>query len=783
MKKNNYVLLTICLLTLGSCTGEKTFHSLASAYQAKYLIEEKFEEVALDRKVASDELYKMCFESRFNIETLKKEVADYEKKVIGLPVQGFWKHLDLESLPVPQATFLKKYGESIGDLANPNTINYEGCSSLPCIFNRIYERDESDIAGYVHYIWYLKFGNYLSLDNSVPEQKSSEPGVYKSKNYKLADYLYNNDELYGLWRVTHMLQDPFTNLSNLKEIQRIPRTAIFEDYDSSVCGLAYYEGESIRLTDGCLKIDDYDIITRRLDRHKGHLYTGVIHEITHMLDYSQGSKKNRWHYSRSDQNEFQLIKSYIKTEYTSADGKTTSLWNPKTLTGNLREHAKSNPHEAFAEDIAVFRTKGENAINTFDPKYFKWISDNFYHGESYDLAGNMRQYFKKYEPLFIKDLPSIIMECSSTKNNFQSNYFSHSDLSQTKISPKMLKCLSYEVEALSKKMTAHIRLYDPDGCQVTIPAPYQDDPWASAIKQSLKKHLSVHIQAITDDPKYFSKVKDFNLILNNRSMANQAILECYNGSTLDNLSSCYEEKTLTKSKVEALKFRFTEKQALEMAKLYLSAQPYVNVIEDLYQSYKTILNAHDSLIERESEDLWKMCLKNNNKDDLKPTGSLFTPKSGYLVSSIYNCLNEQLPSTLNNIIRTVSYEGQKITNPSEEKIMLEFLAPKVNEYLYTMLGTSTSEEKKELTTKIAGIRSQLLADLSWATSANDNRVIEQSCKAQALTHINYLPLFHLKNEIFSELIMSGPCHDIMSEPVFKSKFEIKKKKFKLNPFR
>ncbi len=123
-----------------------------------------------------------------------------------------------------------------------------------------------------------------------------------------------------------------------------------------------------------------------------------------MLDYSQGSKKNNVYYYRSEGDEFLLEKKYLKIQYTSVDGKMVEIWNPKALTGNLRDHAKSSTRESFAEDIAVFRTNGENTINTFDPKYFKWISDNFYNGESYDLEGSRKQYFLKYGPRFIKDL-------------------------------------------------------------------------------------------------------------------------------------------------------------------------------------------------------------------------------------------------------------------------------------------------------------------------------------------------------------------------------------------
>ena len=122
MKKNNFVIISVSLLTLSSCSGLSVHPKMATASKPQAFVEEE----ATDRKVASedsDERYKMCFESRFNIATLKNEVSDYESKVIGTPVQGSWKHLNLESLPIPQANFLKKYGESIGDIKNPESIN------------------------------------------------------------------------------------------------------------------------------------------------------------------------------------------------------------------------------------------------------------------------------------------------------------------------------------------------------------------------------------------------------------------------------------------------------------------------------------------------------------------------------------------------------------------------------------------------------------------------------------------------------------------------------------
>ena len=762
MKKNNYFLLALTLLTFGACTGEKLTHSIATAYQSKYFIEED----SPVRSLASIDESKICFESSFNVITLQKEVAVYERKINGAPVQGQWKHLNLESLPVAQASFLKKFGDRIGDHLNPNSINYEGCNSLPCIFNRIYQRNEFDIAGYVHYLWYLKFGNYLSLDNKV-YPKLDSPGVYNGKRFKLADYLYNNEELYGLWRVIHMLQEPYVSLTNLTEIQRVPRKESLEGYAPDACGLAFSDG-NILLNDSCLVTQAYDASIAGISKNKGFLYIGVIHEMSHMLDTLEAQqRKSRNSYRSQDQDYLDLV-GFKKQEYMGVDNILVSSWIVRPGSKIIREYAGKTPMENFADTLAFFRQEGDQTKVKIDPLQFKWTSDNYFNGESYDNLGNRELLLKKYEKIFTKDLLAKVTDCFSTQKNYQSNYFTRSDFALSRLSTKMFNCISYEAETISKRMTAHIQNYDPDGCGTIFPLKIKNNSWELAVKEVLKKQFSIYINEITNDPKYLAKVLNFTLTLKNRTMANQSILECYKGSTLDDLSGCYKLKVLEKSNMAAMELHFPEDQALEMANLYLSNHPYSNVIQDLYLSYRTILNAHNSLIEKESEDLWQMCLSVPLSDDLRPSGSLFSPRKGYLISSIFNCLNTQLPSTLNGIMKTVAYDGQKITQPAEEQIILEFLIPRINERLYVSHETAMNEEKKELATHFATlsneIRSSLLADFSWITSINNNAAINDNCKKYAISQINYLPLYHLRREVFSDMIMSGPCLDITSEP-------------------
>lgn len=780
MKRSNLFFLILIFFTLSSCTKEKIPHSLATAYQSKYLTED----TSVIRNVASVDQPKTCFESTFNITTLQKEVFSYERKVVGTPVRGTWKHLNLEDLPIAQANFLKKFGESIGDLANPDSINYEGCNTLPCIFNRIYQRSEFDIAGYVHYLWYLKFGNYLSLDNKVYNQNSPTPGIYNGKQFLVKDYLYNDVELYGLWRIMNMLQDPYTNLTNLFEVQRIPRNEALEGYNSSTCGLASSAG-AIRLSDKCLDPRGYDSAIRAYTNNKGFLYVGLIHEMSHLLDYLQAKQRNIRGFNRSEEQDYIDLIGFKKQEYTDANGALVSGWVSSPNSKTIRDYAGTSPSENFADTLAFFRQDGNEAKKKLSETQFQWTSNNYFHNENYDSLGNREWLLKKYETNFTKEILTKITDCFTTKRTFQSNYFTRNDFLQSKLSSNMFNCISFEAEAISKKWTAHIQTYEPDGCGTTLPIKNQENLWDLAVKQSLKKQFGIYIEEINNDPKYLAKVINFKLTLKDRSMANQSIFECYTGSTLDNLSSCYELKALEKSKSAAIELRFPEEQAQEMANLYLSNHPYSVVAQDLYLSYRNILNAHESFIRTKTDELWQMCLDLPLSDDLKPSGMLFSPRKGYLISSIYNCLNSKLPTVSREVVNEVAYDGQKISHPVEELIMLEFLAPRIIERLHEIHESSMNTESGMLSTYFAEnsdeIKNNLLSDFSWVMSLNEGEIIK-SCMKESLVMIKYLPLFQLKSEAFNEIVMSSICREIIKEPLLEKYLNNSKIELETNVF-
>ncbi len=234
-----------------------------------------------------------CMIDTFTEETLKAEIASIEEKYKKeQKLEGSFEHLDFRDLPVTQAKYLKIYGESLGDQSGDVKYDFSSCTDVPCLLNKIYGQD-SGLEGYAIYLWYLKTGYFLSVDNkiSITETKKTDQGgsyleeresigIYQKKPYPFKDILFSKDELYAFWRLSHMLPSSYSNIPKLKEIQRIPRNMSLENKGGATCGLAW-SGGWIQLTDSCLTFG-YN------NKDSGFLYEAVTHALAHQIDYPEG---------------------------------------------------------------------------------------------------------------------------------------------------------------------------------------------------------------------------------------------------------------------------------------------------------------------------------------------------------------------------------------------------------------------------------------------------------------------------------------------------------------
>lgn len=760
MKKNNLFYLSFILLA-AACSKSKGPQTLLSRWDKNIS-----QESVVERRLASGAQAGQCLNDIFTVETLKAEIKELEKKYSGAqPVNGRWKHLELSRLPVPQANFLKTYGDQIGDLAIPEAFDYSLAEDVPGIFNVIYGNTIEE-AGYVHYLWYLKFGHMLAADNKLQKQESSIPGMYGGKLLPFTAYLFDRKELYGFWRLSLVLRAPHTTISSLKEIQRVPRGEKFEQPQyANACGLAYSEGY-INLTDGCLWFG-----TNNIDQ--GYFYASVTHEISHMLDFFEGRGTQEFY--RSHKPDYLKYTGLTLTEFVNESGQMVKKWEIIPGAQFIRDYAKSSPQENFADSVAYVRIDGDMALKNMAPDHVQFLSKDYYQGRVFDTDSMQKEWLRSYATE--NEVFKAVIECSKNTGTAKSTYFKKTDFAAP-IMPSMLNCFGVNAEAIAAETKAKILITEPDGCNSLKQYPSKTQ-WETNVKEKLTQAFNKYLLELKNDKQYLARIQTFYDQLSDKTTAREAYLQCYGEL---NEESCYQTEIGQRAIEKAAALKVPEEKSQEMAEMYVTQHAYAEIKEDTKKSYQIIVNSNLADIERQASEVWDRCETINQNDDERPTGTMFQPKNGYLISSFYNCLNVQIPDTLTDAIRNISVDGMKTQHPKEELLIGEEVRPVFMNKLQDLYRVANEQEMlgamDYISLENGVIRTRLLSNFSWVKSiANTSQVISD-CRMYAFQMISFEALYHQKKDLFSNYVDKNVCQNISNAPQFTSWVENSRNAFK-----
>lgn len=752
MRASNLIVLFL-LGTIG-CTKRPEPKTLISQWE-KYQVFES----TVERKLASS-TNGQCLNDIFTVDTLKDEVRSLESKYVNSPrVEGYWKHLDLSRLPVPQANFLKKYGEAIGDRTNPDAIDYSSCYDVPCIFNKIYQK-EDHVAGYVHYLWYLKFGHMLSADNDVYPNNNT-PGTYNGKRVELSDYLYLDHELYSLWRLSLMLKAPHTTLTSLKEIQKIPKGEKFEALDhKTACGLAYPAGY-ILMTDGCMWIS-------RKSPEISPLYEKLTHELNHQIDFQEGRELYNAHY-RSHQKDYLDLSGMTLTQYRNEKDEIVEVWGLKEGHKFISEYAKGNAQENFAESLAYFRVDGDMAISKMDKTHLNFVSRNYYQDRFFDTSSQLNRWVSANESESAKIALDVIIDCSKNSVSGKSSYFQKSDFSNPP-SNQMLSCISFHASDIAERIRAKVMISEPESC-LTFSDKKNKDDFNQLLKIHLAKSFQKFINELEKDKNFIARYQKFQKKLGDKKAAREAFITCY-GEREE--QDCYKNEVASKISSEANSLLLSEAQGQEMIELYLSRNPYYQVNNETFDYYQSFILSQQDMIFREADDLWQRCSQMSHNDVEPPQGNLFTIGEGYMISSLYTCINRQLPAHIQTAVRDMAIDGLKVEHPKEEVILTEQLKP---EFIFRLQDNYIAAKKKEYEeavnvakAELAMTKKSLVSSFHWIKNALDQSQVKADCEVEATKLVNFQPLFHLKRDLFKGFAEYS-CSKITESPEFKNWIE------------
>ena len=752
MQKNSLGLL-IAIMTLSSCSKSSGPRILISEWEKKIVPKS-----ALVRKVAaSGALKTQCLKDVFSVEMLEEEVKEIEQNYAeGERIKGYWRHIDLSTLPIPQANFLKSFGDKLGDLADPNRFQNSTCPDVPCLINSLYGK-ENHIAGYVHYLWYLRFGLLLAADNLVPNQLSEKPGIFDGKAVPFKDYLFNNDELFGLWRISHMLREPFTSLANLKEIQRVPRGFKHERAEhKSACGLAAGLGW-ITLTDECLNIND---------PYFGPLYRGVIHEIAHHVDFEGGQKIGKSH--RSLEPDYLKFTGMTLVEYVNEKQQKIRTWKMDTNATLVSIYAHTSPQEYFAENLAYFRIRGDQTFKTLTPEHYKFISDNYFGNQSYKDIDIIQSMFTKHNGNTFKAVFEALTECKKQKNSSRSKYFSKEDFSSS-LSSQMLNCVGANASLYADELRAKIAINEPEGCSV-LTGRYSKLEWDKVVKEHLRLKFNEQLQEIQRNYNYASIVETFYKEINDKKLARNAFVNCY-----DQDQKCFESELhkIALQKVEQM--GISAEISPQLAQLYTSLYNYGDTKNESLQLYDTFIKSQSELIESETENLWQTCRDTSQDDEVAPVPGDFNPANGYLISSFSNCINSGFTQSLMGILRQIKVGQFSLEHPNEELI----LTPKIKSEMLKILSASYLNDRIEeaeramvfLNEDNGEIHRKVISDFSWVEDVSDDKKILDDCKKHVYKILGNEWLFHQKKDLFSYFAQEKICSKISDSLDFKNWLE------------
>jgi len=631
MQKSN--ILLIILLFISACVEQEP-ELIISRWKTKV-------SPSLDRQLASIAGQGNCLEANFSTATLRAQILELEKDYPAVELDfGNWRHLDLKKIPVPAANFFFRFGDMIGDLKDPQAINFDGCMDVPCVFNRIYSKRDDHINGHVHYLWFLKFASLLSADNQVPVPHGPDLiGSYNGKEFSLKDYLYTEQELYGFWRLSLMLGIPHSYLPKVVEIQKIPRGEPIDPLKPDVCARASTSGY-IRLDDRCLNMDKGD---------ESAFYKHVIHELSHAVDFELGRKLKVE--MRSGMPDYRkLIGLNVVKEWVDAQGVFHYEWVEDKSVARSTAYAYESPAESFAEDLTFYRLN-PSTLNSLSEDHLKFLKQKIFSFHSYDWDTQVDELLLNLKHSVGADAFELTNSCAQGSKGSSESLFTSADFHSQTILPEMVTCLGSKALALKSDLESNIRKSTPEGCQLL--ADENKVKWDIRSRQLLVEVFEKALSDVDVSPVYQERKDELKILLADPLDARKALIKCF--GELDE-EACFNQSIESFSTIAE----------------YSEHHPYKKTKADVEEFYQALVNTNLPFLRSRARELWDTCKVDPN-DEKDHFGSVFTVTEGYLVSSIYNCINTHVTVTVEKAIPELVYDGHKAIHPREPVMVRDFV--------------------------------------------------------------------------------------------------------------
>lgn len=721
----------------------------------EWLVLKQYHDKKVNRLPSSEPKKSECLDDTYTLLGLKAEIKELEEQREE-KINGTWKHLDLSQLPAPQAQYLKGLVE-IGDLNRPDEIDYSICSDVPCIINQVYNYAEGvntkdRLEGFAIYLWYLRMGNYLNIDNKIYEQKSINPGEIEFKNnqtqevsfksYPLKDYLFSKNEIYAFWRLSHGLPLAFKQLPYLVNIERYPKGTYLESYGTMTCGLA--GGNNIRLNDNCLSLDS--------DNKSGFFYEAVTHELAHHLDTHWGRKNGGGYFSEEDFWK-QEVGGWIKEEIEENKILITK-WKPGINENQFpSSYAMKSPVEHFAETTSLYRHESQETKSRIPTSTYDWTKNRIFEKWDFTHEGLIQAGVNNNVVLDWPMLLGDLDQCLSRAGE-------HKEI-----------CINQKKQSIENKLSSFFKEQIPEGCSNFKRQDFMSS-WNKYLNEDLPSLLQKRIDSSIDLKTESNQLGEVMKKYFNAEIYQKLYLNCLGQ---DNENICYDQQLEGFLSSMEEKENFLNKDDLIWLKQQIRDYFVASVVkEQTIEVYQNFVIRSKSQIEKQANQLFTSCIPAQYNDSIFPVikGS-FSVKDGFMTGIQFNCLNEKYDLTIESFIESIEVEGRKLEEQNEKDYLKSIINPIFNANLFSAYNFARMAESN----KYSRIIKDLIPEIVSSVRMNLRKLNLQNNKEDFLSQCSIainkefgLELLYHQIQDLSKKEVQKSCEEIWNSTDFKTPY-------------
>jgi hypothetical protein len=699
--------------------------------------------------------------------------------------------LRIKLLSQPEAYFLKKANKYF-EFGN---YNLSECSNLECIFTLLYPKEDNRY-GLLNYLFFLKTGYIISNQTIVPFVTPDDPKLTtlaQVDNTSYLDYSFKLDEMLLFNEIANNLPDRMKKLPILIDLHRLPLNIDFPEtkeqiewkkndpkkYESSkFCGLALSTG-SIILTSGCFSLSFEG-------KYKNYIYRSLTHEFAHQLDLFMG--KNNERFSTDITKEWPGLSGWYQEITFDVDGKKikTSAWKIKVPSdadsisdGFIREYAKNNPIEDFADSIGFFRYDAEK-LKKVAPRKFAWISKNVFDGRDFSELGLLNYYSLIASMKMKNELLNVTNNCVINSDHYPEKSKNYYQEFQGLYRDAILTCLSSGLKEVAKSTIYTLKEEENEACDFFK---FNEDAVISLafekIQEDVGRSLGQQSQ-LADSLKKFDEFKKTTQDIDPM----EAILSC----SIDvHAIDCYNK--VMNQAFEKLSEN-VDVGIFDLVKNYkdqfLLQNQYANVQLKLNESLGVFFSGIEDKIDEIALSRFNDCRTNFGSYEHEGNEVLVEPISGgdfYIRTGVLNCINSHAIYELDSILTTrINRYGLSISKDSTKVYIRNLYLPKYARHLTAMFLKEVEDEKNKLSNIVETTSSdaflRLTSNLEWLSSKlKTKELIIEKCQNKVLEmnlfSNNDLKVLFTSKGLLTSAIARKICKDIdTSTPVI---LELKKR--------